>query len=102
MAGGLSPASDRAKHLGYFNAARSLFGMGLPPLLIGGCVPDYFKNTNAARRLSERQALIVSLKETFMIALVVASIGFLLWILILLRKGFSQANSSANDIDDGS
>jgi len=85
MAGEFTPTRDRGKFLGYFNAVRYLFGFGLPPFLLGGYVADYLKNVHVASGLSETDALILSSKESFLVAVIIALAGLLLW-LPALRK----------------
>jgi len=86
MAGEFAPVNARAKYLGYFNAARFLLGFGLPPFLLGGYLAAYFKNTYVMRGLQENEALIASSRDTFLVALAMALVGLLIWILVLLRK----------------
>lgn len=85
MAGEFAPLKNRGKFLGYFNAVRYLFGFGLPSFLLGGYVADYLKNIHAARGVSETDALTLSSREAFLIAMVIALAGLLLW-LPALRK----------------
>jgi len=86
MAGEFAPATNRGKFLGYFNAVRFLFGFGLPPFLLGGYLADYLKNLRIAEGLQETQALIVSSKETFLVAIIITLIGFILWIPVLKKR----------------
>jgi MFS family permease len=86
MAGDFAPANARAKYLGYFNAASFLLGFGLPPFLLGGYLAEYFKNAYLMSGLDERGALVASSRDTFVVAMALALIGLLLWILVLLRK----------------
>jgi len=93
MAGEFTPTRDRGKFLGYFNAVRYLFGFGLPPFLLGGYVADYLKNVHVASGLSETDALILSSKESFLVAVIIALAGLLLW-LPALRKAKQQSAST--------
>ncbi len=86
MAGEFAPANDRGKFLGYFNAVRFLFGFGLPPFLLGGYLADYFRNMNLVHGLSETEALILSSKETFIVAMAMTLVSLLLWIAVLKKR----------------
>jgi MFS family permease len=90
MAGEFAPATNRGKFLGYFNAVRFLCGFGLPPFLLGGFLADYLKNLRLAEGLQETQALIVSSKETFLVAMIITLIGFFLWIPVLKKRESSH------------
>jgi MFS family permease len=90
MAGEFAPATNRGKFLGYFNAVRFLCGFGLPPFLLGGYLADYLKNLRLAEGLQETQALVVSSKETFLVAMIITLIGFFLWIPVLKKRESSH------------
>jgi len=87
MAGEFAPANDRGKFLGYFNAVRFLFGFGLPPFLLGGYLADYFKNMHLTHGSPETEALILSSRETFLVAMAITLIGLLLWIAVFKKRG---------------
>jgi len=86
LAGEFAPADDRGKFLGYFNAVRFLFGFGLPPLVLGGYLAEYFKNAYESSGSPEVEALILSSKATFLTAMAVTLIGLILWIVVLKRR----------------
>jgi len=92
MAGEFAPADDRGKFLGYFNAVRFLFGFGLPPFLIGGYLADHLKNAHLAQGSPETEALILSSKETFLVALAFTLAGLILWITILRSQKSRDAS----------
>jgi len=83
LAGEFAPTGDRGKFLGYFNAVRFLFGFGLPPFLLGGYLTDYLKNAHLAQGSPETEALILSSRETFLVALAITLVGLIVWIAIL-------------------
>lgn len=87
MAGEFAPASNRGRFLGYFNAVRFLFGFGLPPFLLGGYLADHFKNVHLSRGSAETESLILSSKETFLVAMAIALMGLLAWVIVLRRRG---------------
>lgn len=92
LAGEFAPAGDRGKFLGYFNAVRFLFGFGLPPFLLGGYLTDYLKNAHIAQGSPETEALILSSRETFLVALAITLVGLIVWIAILRsHKGRSAS-----------
>jgi len=86
MAGEFAPANDRGKFLGYFNAVRYLFGFGLPPFLLGGYLADYFRNVHSTQGSPETEALILSSKEIFLVAMAITLIGFILWTVVLGKR----------------
>ncbi len=86
LAGEFAPADNRGKFLGYFNAVRFLFGFGLPPLVLGGYLAEYFKNAYESSGSPEVEALILSSKATFLTAMAVTLIGLILWIVVLKRR----------------
>jgi len=86
MAGEFAPANYRGRFLGYFNAVRYLFGFGLPPFLLGGYLADYFRNVHLAQGSAETEALILSSREVFLVAMAITLIGLILWIAILGKR----------------
>ena len=97
MAGEFAPVEGRGKFLGYFNAVRYLFGFGLPPFLLGGYLADYLKKMHVSQGLLETEALILSSKETFVVALVITVIGLLLWIIILKKQKPGRTGTDSAD-----
>lgn len=97
MAGEFAPVEGRGKFLGYFNAVRYLFGFGLPPFLLGGYLADYLKKMHVSQGLLETEALILSSKETFVVALAITVIGLLLWIIILKKQKPRRAGTDSAD-----
>lgn len=86
LAGEFVPARDRGRFLGYFNAFRFLFGFGMPPFLLGGYLADHLKNAHLAEGMPETEALILSSKETFLVALAITLAGLILWSIVLRRQ----------------
>ena len=86
LAGEFAPANDRGKFLGYFNAVRFLLGFGLPPFLLGGYVTELLKDIHLRAGLQNVEALILSSKETFVVAMAITVIGLLLWIPALKKR----------------
>jgi len=97
MAGEFAPVEGRGKFLGYFNAVRYLFGFGLPPFLLGGYLADYLKKMHVSQGLLETEALILSSKETFVVALAITVIGLLLWIIILKKQKPGRTGTDSAD-----
>lgn len=101
MAGEFAPANYRGKFLGYFNAVRYLFGFGLPPFLLGGYLAEYFKNVHLAHGSPETEALILSSREIFLVAMAITLIGLILWTTVLRKRKDrdtgSQDKSSRKD-----
>lgn len=97
MAGEFAPVEGRGKFLGYFNAVRYLFGFGLPPFLLGGYLADYLKKMHVSQGLLETEALTLSSKETFVVALVITVIGLLLWIIILKKQKPGRTGTDSAD-----
>jgi len=95
LAGEFAPAGNRGKFLGYFNAVRFLFSFGLPPLVLGGYLAEYFKNSHKSSGSPEVEALVLSSKETFLTAMVVTLIGLVLWIVVLRRQENRRADKPA-------
>jgi DHA1 family multidrug resistance protein-like MFS transporter len=86
LAGEFAPATNRGKFLGYFNAVRFLCGFGLPPLLLGGYLTELLKNMHLMRGLQNAEALILSSKETFVVAMAITMIGVILWVPALKKR----------------
>lgn len=86
LAAEFAPTRERGKFLGYFNSVRFLMGFGLPPLILGGYLADYLKNSYLMQGLSEKQALLTSSRETFLVAMLVSLVGALLWILSVKKR----------------
>lgn len=97
MAGEFAPVEGRGKFLGYFNAVRYLFGFGLPPFLLGGYLADYLKKMHVSQGLLETEALTLSSKETFVVALAITVIGLLLWIIILKKQKPGRTGTDSAD-----
>jgi len=95
LAGEFAPADNRGKFLGYFNAVRFLFGFGLPPLVLGGYLAEYFKNAYKSNGSTEVEALILSSRDTFLTAMAVTLIALVLWIVVLRRQENQRADKPA-------
>jgi MFS family permease len=86
LAGEFAPATDRGKFLGYFNAVRFLLGFGLPPFLLGGYLTELLKDMYLRTGMQNTEALILSSKETFVVAMAITVFGLLLWIPALRKR----------------